>query len=130
MGQGRLQGWKQGIACAGTRTVALAKHGCVASVLSNLRPRRAQDGNRSNDQQPEWKYPDAGYRLQDQPRQKQPLPAQRGEQQHGSHDIDRPPDRRGQARESTDDVGYTSNDEGQRQAQYRELERRRSSRLG
>jgi hypothetical protein len=38
-------------------------HGCDASALSNLRPRRAQDSNCSNHQQPEWKYPDARHRL-------------------------------------------------------------------
>jgi hypothetical protein len=42
---------------------------------------RAEGCNCSNYQQPEWNYPDARYCLQDQPRQKQPLPAQHAEQQ-------------------------------------------------
>jgi len=84
-----------------------------ASALSHLRPRRAYDGNCSNHHQPEWKYLDARYRLKDQPRQKQPLPAQHDEQQRDSHNIDRPYDRRRQARQSTNDIGYTRDNEGE-----------------
>jgi hypothetical protein len=89
-----------------------------ATSALNLRPRRAEGCNCSNYQQPEWNYPDARYCLQDQPRQKQPLPAQHAEQQRGSHDIDRPYDRRRQARESTNDIGYTRDDEGNRKSRY------------
>ena len=35
----------------------------ATSALSNLRPRRAEDSNCSNYQQPEWNHPDARYRL-------------------------------------------------------------------
>jgi hypothetical protein len=51
----------------------------VSSVPFKRRPRSAQDSNRSNHQQPEWKHPQARNRLQSQSRQQQPLPAQHHE---------------------------------------------------
>jgi hypothetical protein len=35
----------------------------IASALSNVRPRRAENSNCSYHQQPEWNYSDARYRL-------------------------------------------------------------------
>ena len=61
--------------------------------------------------------PTPGTASRTSPGKKQPLPAQHDEQQRGSHDIDRPSDRRRQARESTNDIGYTSNDEGECKSQ-------------
>jgi hypothetical protein len=56
-----------------------AEEDCAPDTSSSVpfegRPRSAQDSNRSNHQQPEWKHPKARNRLQSQSRQQQPLPA-------------------------------------------------------
>src|SRR5262249_18351652 len=56
--------------------------------------------------------------------------AEHDEQQRGSHDIDHPYDRRRQARESTNDIGYTRDDEGDRKSRYREFKGLRAGHLG
>src|SRR6516165_9766367 len=106
------------------RTIAPEVVCAKTSVPTNLRPRGAQNGNRSDHQQPEWHNPRAWNGLQGQSRQEQPLPAQDDEQKHSGYNIQCPPDRRREGREGADDIGNACDDEGKGKSLFREFKGR------
>src|SRR5258706_1525451 len=93
-----------------------------SSVLFKLRPRSAQDSNRPNHQQPEWKHPQAWNRLQSQSRQQEPLPTQHHEQQQRCPKIHHPHNRRQRGGESADGIGAASDGEGKGKPLFREFD--------
>jgi hypothetical protein len=91
-------------------------------VPFQIRPRSAQDSNCPNHQQPKWKHSQARNRLQSQPRQQQPLPAQYYEKQQRCRKIHHPHDRRQRGRESAYRIGDACDGESKGEPAFGEFE--------